>query len=305
MSLPRRRTRRYWVRLITIGLIAVVLTTICTPVVLGFVTTYRLVRPSCFDNGHTPGDYGYSAEDITLAARAGGSFRAYFIPGTNTATIIIPPPYHGGRGSRLHEADVLARHGYAVFTFESRSCAGISPVSLGYGEIDEVMDALAYLQTRDDLDPDRIGILGFSSAGATAIMSAAHLPDLRAVAAEGGYGDFVHDAVGLDRENGAPLITIYKHAITFSYHLLTGISADKLNPAGVINQIGPRPVLLIYGSRESSLEGARRQLAAAGDNATLWIVDGAGHGNYLEVAPQAYEQRLISFFDNALLGEKQ
>jgi len=53
-----------------------------------------------------------------------------------------------------------------------------------------------------------------------------------------------------------------------------------------------------------SLPGARRQQQAAGDNAQLWVVDGAGHGNYSAVAPQAYEARIISFFNKALLGEE-
>jgi dienelactone hydrolase len=119
------------------------------------------------EDGETPGDYGHSWEDVTIQARAGGRFRAYFIPGTNGAAVIIPPPYGSGRGNQLHEGDVLVRHGYAVFSFESRRCAGMGSLSLGYEEMDEVRDALDYLRARDDIDPDRIGILGFSSAGAT------------------------------------------------------------------------------------------------------------------------------------------
>jgi pimeloyl-ACP methyl ester carboxylesterase len=69
----------------------------------------------------------------------------------------------------------------------------------------------------------------------------------------------------------------------------------------VIGDITPRPILLIYGTEEASLSGALEQLAAAGDNAELWVVDGADHGDYLAVAPGDYEQRVIAFFDRALL----
>jgi fermentation-respiration switch protein FrsA (DUF1100 family) len=213
----------------------------------------------------------------------------------------MPPAYASGRGNRLDEADVLARHGYAVLTFDSRRCAGMGPLSLGYKETDEVGNALEYLKTRGDIDPDRIGILGFSSAGATSVMAAARFPAIRAVVAEGGYGDFAEGAVGINDERGSIVEKIYKKSIGITYRLITGVDIDKLSPVDVAGQIAPRPMLLIYGSLERSLEGARYQQAAAGENAELWIVQGAGHGNYLYIEPQAYEQRVVAFFDRALL----
>ncbi len=299
---PRWRTRRYWRRLVTLTAVAVLLTVIGVPAGAAFITTYALLNPPCGESGQTPGDYGYVWEDVTLKARAGGSFRAYFIPGTNGAAIIIPPPYGGGRGNRLHEGDVLARHGYAVFAFESRRCANMGSLSLGYKETDEVKDALDYLRSRGDVNPERIGVLGFSSAGATAVMAGARFPEIRAVIAEGGYGDFAEGAVGLSTGDGSPLEMIYKWSLAASYRVITGISIDRLSPQDMIGDIAPRPVLLIYGSRERSLSGATNQLAAAGENSGLWVVEGAQHGNYLAVAPQEYERRVIALFDNALLG---
>ena len=138
------------------------------------------------------------------------------------------------------------------------------------------------------------------NAGATAVMAAARYPALRAVVAEGGYGDFAEGTLALG--TGGPLEVLYKEAIALSYRLLSGVELAKLSPQNVIGQIAPRSVLLVYGSREITLDGARAQLAAAGANAALWIVDGAGHGDYLAVAPEEYEARVIAFFDAALLG---
>ena len=287
-----------WRRTLTLTVLAVTLTVVVVPSALGFLTTYRLLYAPCGEDGRTPGDFGHIWENATLAGRE-GNFRAYFIPGTNGAAVIIPPASSAGRGNRLHEADVLARHGYAVLTFESRRCAGVGPLSLGYKEVTEIGDALTYLQTRADVQPERIGVLGFSSAGAAAVMAAARYPALRAVIAEGGYGDFAEGALALG--TGGPLEALYKEAIAISYRLLSGVELAKLSPQTVIGQIAPRPALLIYGSRESTLDGARKQLAAAGPTAGLWIVEGAGHGDYLAVAPEEYETRVIAFFDAALL----
>ena len=296
-QLPAKHFR--WRRTLALAPLAVALTLIAVPSLLGLATTYLLLYAPCGEDGRSPGDFGHAWEDVIIAGRE-GSFRAYFIPGTNGAAVILPPAAASGRGNRLHEADVLARHGYAVLAFESRRCAGMGPLSLGYREIAEVGDALAYLEMRGDVNPAQIGVLGFSSAGATAVMAAARTPALRAVVAEGGYGDFAEGALALG--TGGPLEVLYKEAIALSYRLLSGVELAKLSPQRAISSVAPRPILLIYGSRERSLGGARAQLAAAGPNAALWVVDGAGHGDYLAVAPDEYEARVIAFFDAALLG---
>lgn len=299
---PNPRPPGYWLRLGGWFAVTLSIALLGLPILFGFLMGWGLVYPPCGEHGVTPGDYGFDYEDVTLPAQAGGHFRGYFTPGQNDATIIVAPAFNLGRDGRLREAMLLAQHGYAVFAFESRRCAGMGGLSLGYREVDEVADALDYLLSRPDVDSERIGVYGFSSAGATAIMAAARLPQLKAVVAEGGYGDFADDTF-TPRVDGS-LSSYFEAAFFWSvrqtYSLLTGLDINLLSPVDVIGQIAPRPILLIYGSQEVSLSGARNQLAAAGANAELWIVEGAGHGNYLDVASEAYETKLVSFFDKAL-----
>ncbi len=294
--------RRYWLRLSGFFLFTLTWALFTLPVWQGALFMFGLLHVPCGASGATPGDYGYTWEDIIIEARAGGAFQGYFIPGVNGAAIIIPPALAAGRGNRLHEADVLRRHGYSVLTFESRRCANMGALSLGYQETAEVADAVAYLLARPEVDPNRIGILGFSSAGATAVMAAAQLPELRAVVAQGGYGDFPAETLGPSPRTGLIALyqTLFNGSAQWTYRLVTGIDINQLSPKDVIGRIEPRPVLLIYGSREVSLVGARQRLAAAGPNTTLWVVLGAGHGDYLQVAPEEYERRVVEFFDQAL-----
>jgi uncharacterized protein len=289
----RRLRKRFYIQLV----IALFLVVVGLPIAAGCATTYKLLYPPCSTVSTTPGDFGLSFDDISFHASAGGTVRAFFVSGTNGATIIIIPTTRGGRGDRLHLANLFAQNGYSVLTYESRRCADMGPISLGYKEVSEVGDALAYLRTRSDVDPNRIGVTGFSSAGATAIMATARYPEIRAVLAEGGYGDLWDGAVGNDPN---PLVTLYRWGMRGSYRLITGISIDKLSPLDVIDQIAPRPILLIYGTNEPGLPDARRQVAAAGDNAELWIVEGAGHGHYLDIAGDAYTTQVLTFFNNSL-----
>ena len=84
-----------------------------------------------------------------------------------------------------------------------------------------------------------------------------------------------------------------------AYRLITGHDMGVLSPVSVIRQIAPRPVLLIYGTAEPSLDGGRAQLAAAGAHASLWEVPGAAHGGYWYAAPDEFERRVIAFYDGA------
>jgi pimeloyl-ACP methyl ester carboxylesterase len=288
--------------LTAIFLAALTLALLIIPTFLGFIFMSGLLYAPCHATNLTPAAFDYAWEDVTIQTGTGGEFQGYFIPGPGGATILIPPSYTMGRDGRLRQADMLRRHGYSVFTFESRPCAGLGPHSLGQAEVAEVADALDYLLGRQDVDPDRVGIYGFSSAGATAVMAAARLPALRAVVAEGGYGDFPEETLGPGPERGLTALfrRLFNGSARLAYRLLTGLDIDNLSPKDVIDQIEPRPILLIYGSREVSLIGARSQLAAAGEHTILWVVEGAGHGNYLDIAPAAYEARIVEFFDKAL-----
>lgn len=293
----------YWLRLLAFFAVALTVALVATPTLLGALFMVGLLYAPCTESNLTPANLGYPAEAVTVPARSGGSFKGYFVPGSNGATIIMPPPMASGRGVRLPYADMLARHGFAIFMFESRRCAGMGPLSLGYKEVDDVADALTYLSGRTDVDPQRIGIYGFSSAGATSIMAAARLPQLRAVVAEGGYGHFAQNAFGTHSGDylSAYFLTFFRWGAFVTYRGLTGLNIDRLSPVSVIGDISPRPILLIYGSREVSLSGGRQQQMAAGQNAELWVVEGAGHGNYLTVAPNAYQERVVTFFNRALL----
>jgi len=223
--------------------------------------------------------------------------RGFFVYGTNGATIIVPPTGGSGLGYWRKEVVILNQHGYNLLNYESRNCLGLTH-SLGYNEVNEVGDALDYLATRADVDMNRIGISGFSTGGATSIMAGARYPQIKAVVSEGGYYDF-HELIG-DEADRYWFGGLYAFGANLSYQLALGMPMTVLSPVSAIGQIAPRPVLLIYGSREPSLDGARKQIAAAGENAELWEVPEGTHGSYWIHAPEEYERRVVTFFDTAL-----
>lgn len=66
----------------------------------------------------------------------------------------------------------------------------------------------------------------------------------------------------------------------------------------------PRPVLPIYSDHDNPGETALTPAyyEAAGQPKALWKVPSAGQTGGIEARPREYEQRVVGFFDEALLG---
>jgi hypothetical protein len=300
---PLRRGWRYWLRLLAFFVLTLVTALFGLPFLLGVLTMFGLTHPPCW-YGSDPGQAGMPYEAVRFPSTNNIIQEGYFIPGTERATVIVVPTFNKGRGGELYYARVFHDAGFNVLTMNARVCTSQGWISLGYQEVADVRAAYAYLQTRSDVDPTRVGLHGFSSAGATSIMAAAQMPEIRAVSAEGGYHDYA--AVLELNQSSNFVIRLYQYGAALTYRLVTGDDVQILAPINMLDKLAPRSLLLVYGSREVSLPGARLMLAralASDVPAALWVIDGADHGGYLEVAPAAFVERVVGFHRRALLDE--
>lgn len=307
--------RRRLLRLLIMAVIAIGLAVVVTPFGLGAATMWRLIHPGCSQDARTPADYDLpNYQDVSIPAHIGGSYRGFFIRGSNGATVIVPPPFNSSRAGMMAEASLLAKDGFNVLIFESRLCAGHDVISLGYNEIDDVGDALTYLKQNPDKLPvnmDKIALHGFSSAGATSTMATARYPEIHALLSEGGYHN-IDEQLGLQRATGF-FDGLMLMGTRVAYRVGAGVDASMLVPIQAIKNIPPRPIFLVYGSKESSLPGAREQLATARSAASaldgiieLWVVPGAGHGGYLAaVGADEYKRHVLPYYHCALLNDCQ
>ncbi len=273
---------------------------------------YALAYPGCSGPHRTPTDVSISDyQEVTFVPQrsaptslGGVRFTAWWLPSKNGAAVILIPGIGQARDGMLDQGAMLARHGYGVLLIDPRPCAKPDAAfTAGYTEVDDVAGALAFVQAQPGVESNRIGALGFSVGGATAIFSAAQLEGIRAVVSEGNFynlGDDIANTGG----NNTPLESFYTQAILFFYRRQTGVDAHLIGPINVIGQISPRPVLLIFGEHEVVSGHAHEQFTAAGEPKSLWIVPGVGHGGYIQTWPEEYEARVVSFFDEALLGKQ-
>lgn len=298
---------RHFARLAAFATVVVTMVFGCLlPAALSFGVMWLMLSHTCMDrneplSSHFPETQGL--EEFSFSPQNGLRLDAWFVPGSNGAGVIVLSGAWGGHNSMYEEAVFLHDAGYSVMTFDTPSCANPPKrTSLGYTEIKNVQAALDIMSQRPEVDPDRIGIFGFSMGGATAIMTAARDERIKAVVASGNYADLADE---IRRESvGKPNLWekwFVRFWIEKSYEWGTGVNLDEVRPIAVIGQISPRPILLIHGSAE--LEGSRGtdQFAAAGEPKQLWVVQGADHGQYTAFDYEGYRTRIIAFFDAYLL----
>ena len=200
----------------------------------------------------------------------------------------------------LQRAAVLAKHGYGVLLYDERA-SGESDGdkhTFGWLDVNDVPLALDYLQTRSEIDPQRIGILGFSIGGQIALRAAAQSDQLKAVIAE---------EPGFARISDVPDVpTLEDKFYVASYwlgekwiSLRTGVPI----PEGVLDglpRIAPRPVLFIATGRDYGRTLVRFFYDRAGEPKQWWEVPETAHGGSPQVRPAEYENTIVRFLDRAL-----
>lgn len=273
--------------------------------IAGLVVLTLLVRPFMESYGYTylaravvpEADLGGAAyEDVKFETSDGLELEGWYIRSKNGAAVIAFP----GRSGSRDPARFLGRHGYGVLLFDRRG-EGASegdPNALGWGGGKDIEAAIAFLQKRPDVDPERIGGIGLSVGGEMLIETAAENEDLKAVVSEGAGIRSFREASELSGAGMWPQL-LYTTAATVGTAVFSN-HAPPPNLKDLVRRVAPRPVFLIYAERGQGGENLSADYSdAAGEPKQLWKTDSDHTGGY-EAGPKEYERRVVRFFDAAL-----
>ncbi|MDD5667758.1 MAG: alpha/beta fold hydrolase [Actinomycetota bacterium] len=133
-------------------------------------------------------------------------------------TIIVNHPGFGTAGDFSDVALMIRDQGYLVFNPDYRG-SGMSQGSHegAKGEVDDVIAAIDYLESRDLIEGERIGLYGQSHGAAISVLAAERDARIKAVVAEAGF----YDAVDL-----------YNNAVASSDPTVKTILNDLLSMVG-------------------------------------------------------------------------
>ncbi len=244
-------------------------------------------------------------EDAKFQSGDGTQLKGWFIAGESRATVILLHGYGCRKEAMLPHAEMLHDAGYSVllFDFRGRGESGGDAVTLGYLERGDVHGAVEYLGARPDVDSENIGVLGVSMGGATAILAAAEIPELKAVVSESGFKS-ANSAIAQSFEHfiGLPAFP-FAPVTVFIIERRLGIDTGEVVPQAAVSRISPRPVFIIHGADDRTIDpadGEALHASARPPKQDLWIIPGAAHAEGIDVAPEEYTARVVGFFDEYL-----
>jgi len=231
----------------------------------------------------------------------------------------------GSRGtSALMYADFLLKAGFDLFGFDFRGHGDSELGDTDYEprhwttcrEVSDVLGAIAYLKSRPDVRPDRIGLFGISRGGASALAAAAADPDIRAVFCDSSFStwatlqDYMRRWVSIYAF--APIV--YNNLPDWVYRLLA-VTALKVSEM----RLGVRFVHLekelkrfrgaaafVHGARDTYIrDGQAKYLAELVPGpSSFHIFPGAKHNGARFSNGETYVRLATEFFHNYLTAEK-
>jgi dipeptidyl aminopeptidase/acylaminoacyl peptidase len=191
----------------------------------------------------------------------------------------IPDP--NDRGYPLL-AEQICHQGFAVliFNFRGTGASGGNLDMLGWTR--DLKAAIDYLCALPEVDRSRLYLLGFSGGAAVSVYVAAQNTRVSSVVACAcpaeftffTQGDKPQSLIGHFRSIGAIRDDDFPSSVQ---EWLNGFK--RVRPIDYVAQISPRPLLLVHGSQDETVDvsQAHKLYAQAGEPKRIVIVEGAGH----------------------------
>ncbi|NIM95359.1 MAG: alpha/beta fold hydrolase [Anaerolineales bacterium] len=246
---------------------------------------------------------GIAYEEVAFETSGDLILRGWFFPAEfpNAPAIVYAPATSHDMRSGLSLVFPFHRAGYNVLLFSYRG-HGLSdgdPFGFTYGamESEDVDAAIRYLSETRGIQ--HIGAIGHSAGAASIILSAARNPNIDAVVAVAPYA-----AIEEVWETNRPAV-IPKALLDLTMkvsELRKGFTRGQVRPEDVIEQIAPRPLLLIHGMEDKRITQAQamRLFEAAEGPKQFWLVEGVDHEGVRSQGVEDLIDNVIGFFDESM-----
>ena len=215
----------------------------------------------------TPQDVSFRTDDgVTIAG-------TLYLPGRPGPGIVLVHALSRSREDWNAVASRLADAGFVALTIDLRGHGASGPLPEGTSLDDltpmmaDVKAARAYLATRREAVPGRVGLAGASIGANLSILLAAGDPAIRSLVL-----------------------------------LSPGIDFRGLRPEAAMKKYGDRPALLVASQEDNYAMNSARRLAATGAGVREFrVLNGAGHGTLMMARQSDLASSLVDWFRRTLL----
>jgi pimeloyl-ACP methyl ester carboxylesterase len=223
--------------------------------ILGFLV-YKITHPEATAESVNPSHYLLPSLDVQISSSDHDEIPAWWIPGLKGAPgIILVPGYGMSRSDALSLAVPLHENKFNILIFDQRG-NGADPrgsSTFGLYEDADMLDAVRFLQSRPESNPQRIGIWGVDIGALAALKAAAAAPHIRAIAADSPFqspSDFLSCRIEEDFGLNNRLLKFGCYQIFRLSHILGSLSAEDSIP---LQALSDRSILFIKGENRKKL----------------------------------------------------
>jgi uncharacterized protein len=230
-----------------------------------------------------------TAEEVSFQTEDGLPLRGWFVPalGASRFTVLV---FNGNAGDRSYRAPLgagLARQGLSVLLFDYRGYGGNPGNPSERGLISDARAARAYLDSRADVDAEKIAYFGESLGAAVAV------------------------TLAVER---APVALLLRSPFTslsdmgrLHYPFLPSgpLLRDRFDSIGRIGQVAC-PILIVAGERDQIVppEQSRRLYDAISTPGRLVVLRGADHNDFELLAGERLIDEIVRVLDTVDTGEQ-
>jgi alpha-beta hydrolase superfamily lysophospholipase len=236
--------------------------------------------------------------DVSFVACGGNVLRGWYVPSKNGAAVVLAHGADGDRSGMAGDALALAANGFGSLAYDSPGHGeSDGPVIFGECEREAFRAAVDFVASQPDVDPARLGALGFSIGAAILATAVPHDPRVRALVLVSPFTD--GDEV--TREQYAAWGWVTQWPALWVDHTL--MKDGNLRPVDAVGALRC-PLLVVMGSGDKVVPNwmTEQVYAAAPASKELLVVPGAGHGELdASSRPGVYGERMVGFFERALL----
>ncbi len=260
--------------------------------------------------------WGIAGEVVKFLSLDGVGLKGVFVPcrsGDPKGTVVFAHEVGAGLNSYERYCAFLLDEGYQIFSFDFRGQhAGenehYNPTQwASENEYYDLLGAIACVQGRDDVDPDRIALFGVSRGATTCLCVLGRCHGVKAVVCDGAFSTMA--TMGSYIRRWAPIYFPRWIAEKFPGWLIVYLSFLGLRSAQ--RRLGLRllslewslrrntdvPVFIIHGKKDRYIEPRLAPWLYDRIRASkeLWIVDSARHNEAVQHAPEEYRRRVVAF----------
>jgi pimeloyl-ACP methyl ester carboxylesterase len=255
-------------------------------------------------HGTGPGDFEIDAREVRFTAEDGTELFGWYVPPMEGKTAVLRHGSGSTASDVLPQARVLIDNGYGVLLTDARGHGSSGGTGMDFGWLGDadIAAAIDFLTTQPGVDPDRIVVVGLSMGGEEAIGAAAADGRIAAVVAEGASARTEADKAWLaDVYGWRGWVQIRLEWVQYELTDLLTAASKPISLADAAAVASPRPILMITaGNVSDEANAARHVQATGGGNVSVWTVPGANHIGGLGVAPEEWEETVITFLDSAI-----